>query len=126
MQRVGDVAAIQEPDFAAELCPDPPAVLLRGSADFGQANILGSWLREVHDALVSAGAGSVRVDLRKLDFMSASAFNELVAWLGLVSELPEGQRYKLCLVSNPEVHWQRRSLQTLACFAVDLVSVEAP
>jgi hypothetical protein len=125
VQRVGDVLAIQEPDFAAELCSEPPAVTLRGSADIGKANLLGTWFGQVHEALVSAGADSVQVDLRKLEFMSASAFNELLSWLGMITELPELRRYKLRLLSNPEIHWQRRSLKTLACFSVDLISVEA-
>jgi hypothetical protein len=56
--------------------------------------------------------------------MSASAFNELVTWLGSIHELPEEKRYKLRLLSNPDIHWQRRSLKTLSCFAIDLVSVE--
>jgi len=123
--RVGDVLAIREPDFAAELTADGPGVTLRGSADIGAASLLGSWFAQVHEALVVAGVDSVDVDLRGLEFMSASAFNELVSWLGSINDLPAGKRYKLRLLSNPEIHWQRRSLKTLSCFAVDLVSVEA-
>ncbi len=119
-----DVLAIHEPDFAAELSLDAPLVTLRGSADIGKASQLGSWLEKVHEALVSAGAGSVTVDLRNLEFMSASAFNSLVTWLGSIHELPEAQRYKLHLRSNPDLAWQRRSLKTLTCFAVDLITVE--
>lgn len=123
--RVGDVVAIQEADFAAELCPETPAVTLRGSADIGRANVLQLWLSQVHESLVVAGVAKVEVDLRRLEFMSASAFNSLVGWLGAIHELPEAQRYKLHLRSNPEFVWQRRSLQTLACFATDLITVEA-
>lgn len=125
VQRVGDVRAIEQPDFIAELSPEGPAVSLRGNADIGKAGELEMWFGRVHEALVLAGADSVRIDLRELDFMSASAFNALVSWLGSIHELPESQRYKLRLVSNPDIHWQRRSLKTLTCFAVDLISLEA-
>jgi hypothetical protein len=122
--RVGDVGPIRDSDFTAELAADGTGVTLRGSADIGKANSLGIWLGRVHEALVLAEVASVDVDLRRLDFMSASAFNELVTWLGSIHELPEEKRYKLRLLSNPDIHWQRRSLKTLSCFAIDLVSVE--
>jgi hypothetical protein len=123
-KRVGEVCAIREHEFTAELASDGPGVTLRGSADIGKATSLGIWLGQVHEALVLAEVASVDVDLRRLDFMSASAFNELVTWLGTIHELPEAKRYKLRLLSNPDIHWQRRSLKTLSCFAIDLVSVE--
>ncbi len=123
--RVGDVIAIQETEFAAEFSSTTPAVTLRGSADIGQARQLESWLLRVHEKLVLAGVAKVEVDLRKLEFMSASAFNALVTWIGAIHELPEEQRYKLYLRSNPELAWQRRSLKTLTCFATDLITVEA-
>jgi len=44
--------------------------------------------------------------------------------LAQVQELPADKQYRIHFVSNPSMHWQRRSLAALSCFAVNLVTIE--
>jgi hypothetical protein len=63
------------------------------------------------------------VDFRAFDFMNSSCFKAFVTWIGLVQELESGQ-YKIRFLSDEGKHWQRRSLDALRCFAVDLIQIE--
>ena len=56
--------------------------------------------------------------------MNSSCFKSFVTWISDVSELEPDKQYKIRLLSKPEMHWQRRSLHALRCFAVDLISIE--
>jgi hypothetical protein len=120
-----DVSSIRELDFAAEVHSGDPAELrLSGSADIVIADSLEAMVGELHEALEASNARAVVIDMRSLELMNAAAFNALVTWLGLVHEMPPERRYQFRFRSNPEIHWQRRSLETLSCFATDLITVE--
>ena len=43
----------------------------------------------------------------------------------ILIRLEDGKQYSLKFLSNPNVGWQKRSLRSLHCFAVDLVKIEA-
>jgi len=70
------------------------------------------------------GVKTVKVDLRQLEFMNSSCFKIFVAWLAQLRDLDAAKQYKIQIVSNPNLLWQRRSLAALSCFAVDLVTIE--
>ncbi|MDB4957395.1 MAG: hypothetical protein JWO36_4964, partial [Myxococcales bacterium] len=63
-------------------------------------------------------------DLRELEFMNSSCFKAFVAWIAMIRDLETDKQYRMHLLSNPNLHWQRRSLAALTCFAVDLVTIE--
>ena len=44
---------------------------------------------------------------------------------GVIEDVVQEQprRYKVRFLSNPNFHWQKRSLHSLRCFAVELVSI---
>ena len=119
--------AIRALDFSASIDRDADGITLRieGSADSAVAMSLEPLVARLHGELVGAGARAVAVDLRTLEFMSASCFTVFVEWLNLVNELEPARRYRLVFASSSAIPWQRRSLKTLSCFAVDLVTVEA-
>ncbi|MEO8701001.1 MAG: hypothetical protein ABI867_13215 [Kofleriaceae bacterium] len=119
------MAAIRELDFSAEVKPGAPAELhLAGNADIATLARFVVLLDELHAALLLQGEREVVVDLCALEFMSASVLNAIVEWLDKVQELPLERRYRLRFRSNDQILWQRRSLRTLSCFAVDLVTIE--
>jgi hypothetical protein len=117
--------AIRVLDFEAVASADSDARLrLSGNAD---ARIVGEFetlVRDLHEGIVAHGTKRVAVDIRTLEFMNASCFNVLVAWVASINELRPEQRYQLHIATNPGIPWQRRSLRTLCCFATDLVVVE--
>ncbi len=65
----------------------------------------------------------VVVDFRALELMSSSCFESFVTWIGQVQEALPGERYPIEFRSNAQMHWQRRSLNALRCFALDLVTI---
>jgi hypothetical protein len=115
---------IRDLDFEAvvQLAPRPTR-RLGGNAEGAVSDALEALLTSLHARLHAAGAREIVVDIRTLEFMSAACFNALVAWLTLITELPAAERYQLQFASNLAIPWQRRSLDTLACFATDLVTV---
>jgi hypothetical protein len=42
-----------------------------------------------------------------------------------VEEQPAEDRYRIVFLSSPTVYWQRRSLDTLAHLAGDIISVQS-
>ncbi len=99
-------------------------ILLTGSADHGAVESLENLLTLVHERALELGVREAVVDLRALEFMNSSCFKSFVYWITQIRELEASRRYTLRFLSDPNMHWQKRSLRTLSCFATDLVSVE--
>jgi hypothetical protein len=109
----------------AGLGPNALAVRFKGNADMSAIETLDAYLSAVHDEVSAHAIASVMVDFRELEFMNSSCFKCFVTWLGRVQDMPPPQRYRIVFASNRELHWQRRSLNALRCFATDVVSIEA-
>jgi hypothetical protein len=112
--------------ISAEASADDAAVRVRlaGTADVEARADLDVYMKRLHGEAVRIGAAKVVVDLRELEFMNSSCFKIFVAWLAQVRDLEPAQQYRIHLLSNPSLLWQRRSLAALSCFAVDLVAIE--
>ena len=98
-------------------------VTLRGDASGDALAPLDQLIESVHTTVVSADMAEAAVDIRELEFMSMVCFKSLLTWVTRIQE--ESKQYHLRFISNPNIPWQRRSLKSLSCFAVDLVKVEA-
>lgn len=96
----------------------------RGDADMSTFKVLDDYLGVVHVGALSHGVTIVVVDFLGLEFMNSSCFKCFVTWLGKVQDLPMVSRYRVVFDANRELHWQRRSLNALRSFAMDVVSVE--
>lgn len=99
-------------------------VRFRGTADVEAKPALDHYVEALHEQARAFGASKVIVDIRELEFMNSSSFKVFVTWLSQVQELPADRQYRIHFLSNPSMHWQRRSLAALSCFAVDLVTIE--
>ena len=95
-----------------------------GTADLEAKADLEAVVKKLHSEAQRIPAAKVTVDFRELEFMNSSCFKVFVAWLAQVRDLEPAKQYRIHLVSNPNLHWQRRSLAALSCFAVDLVVIE--
>ena len=96
----------------------------RGTADVEAKPALDHYVEALHGEAKRLGATKVVIDLRELEFMNSSSFKVFVTWLAQVQEMPAENQYRIHFLSNPSMHWQRRSLAALSCFAVDLVTIE--
>ncbi len=122
-----ELAAITEPKFSAvaTYAGEEITVQLTGNADVGAKQHLATLLKTVHTQAQERGVGHVRFDIRNLAFMNSSCFKDLITWLDGVREASVPSRYRVTFMSSAALHWQRRSLHALSCFARDLVTVEA-
>jgi anti-anti-sigma factor len=104
---------------------DGKTILLKfsGEADVEAKPEIDNVVRKIHEEALKLPAERVEVDLRQLEFMNSSCFKVFVSWLGSVQDLDSSKQYRIHLLSNPNLHWQRRSLAALSCFAVDLVTI---
>lgn len=95
-----------------------------GTADVEAKAHLDEVVKALHEEAVKRAATKVEIDFRELEFMNSSSFKVFVTWLAQVQELAVDKQYRIHFRSNPNLHWQRRSLAALSCFAVDLVAIE--
>ena len=118
----------REPDFTATAVHAERAITetLTGNADNAAIAALDRALTAVHAAATELAIGEAVVDLRRLEFMNSSCFKSFVTWISDVQELATPRQYKLRFLSDPRMHWQKRSLHALRCFAVELIAVETP
>jgi hypothetical protein len=104
---------------------DSLRMLLVGNADSRVKDHLHAYLQEIHATAQRARVASVLIDLRRLEFMNSACLKALVSWLAEVRGLERDRRYSVCFLSNSDIHWQRRSLHALQCFAAELVQVQS-
>jgi hypothetical protein len=96
---------------------------LKGNADYAALDALEMLLTRAHSEATRLGISEMVIDLRQLDFMNSSCFKCFLSWITDIQELEQERQYKIKFLSNPQLHWQRRSLHSLRCFAVELISV---
>ena len=97
---------------------------LVGEAGIQAQGAIGAFLGELHGFAVESRAARVDVDLREVEFMNSTCLKEMVRWLNRVVGNLGAPRYAVRLVGSSAVHWQRRSLYALQCFAPDVVEVQ--
>jgi len=120
-----EVVAVSGEDFAATAIYEGSAItaLLQGNADYAALDAVEMLLDRTHAEAKRLGVTEVIVDLKQLEFMNSSCFKCFVSWITEIQELAEPVRYKVRFLSNAQLHWQKRSLHSLRCFAVELITV---
>ncbi|HWM88283.1 MAG TPA: hypothetical protein VNO33_20655 [Kofleriaceae bacterium] len=122
-----NVPEIAGPSFAATSSFDGRALTVRlsGNADLEARSVLDALLPRVHSEAIRAATPEVVIDFTELEFMNSSCFRSFVTWLSDVQDLPPDRQYRIRLLSNATMLWQRRSLHALKYFANELVSIES-
>jgi hypothetical protein len=94
---------------------------LNGSAELRTPDSLAQALLMWHDQFLSLGLHLVSVDFRAVEFMNSSALSAFLQWFTKLKAAASG--YKVDLIYDTQVRWQRGSISALGSFAVDHVSV---
>jgi len=81
-------------------------------------------MKALHAELSADGIQEMFVDTQNLYFMTSSCLKVLVTWLTSITELDSKKRYRVVFLSNPDLHWQRRSFDALRHIADGLVTVQ--
>ena len=108
---------------AARSAESSMTLSLVGTADTSAEAALNELLGRLHGELQKAGMRDVVVDMHDLEFMNSSCFKCFLSWITDIQELEQERQYRVKFVSNPQLHWQKRSLHSLRCFAVELITV---
>jgi hypothetical protein len=113
--------------FSAEIERDEDVVTVRleGDANMAAVGPIGQALVDAHERAMGSPTSLVLIDFRRLEFMSSACFKKFVGWLDAAQQAPPATQYRVRFLSNPQYHWQRRSLHALQCFALDLVTIES-
>jgi hypothetical protein len=98
---------------------------LTGTVDDKSRLKLQALLEILHGEARRLAARQVVVDFRRLEFMNSSGLKTLVTWISEIQSLSGIERYSVRFITNPDWHWQRRSLHAVQTIASDLVSIEA-
>lgn len=122
---MGEVVSVHGEDFSAAAHRDDATIAawIKGNADYAAYDGLEMLLTRIHAEAKRAPIREVVIDLRQLEFMNSSCFKSFVSWISDIQDLPAENQYKIRFRSNPKLHWQKRSLHSLRCFAVDLITV---
>ena len=98
-------------------------LVFSGSGDMNAIELLSRFLKHVHEEAQRLPATEVSCDFRQLAFMNSSCFKSFVVWIDTVKNA--AQRYQIHFLTNPDMHWQRRSLEALRRLAVNIVTIES-
>jgi hypothetical protein len=122
---VSEVASVTGGEFRGRATHEGTRfhLVLEGTADYAALDALEMLLDRTHAEALRLGVEQVVVDLRTLEFMNSSCFKCFLSWITAINELEVEARYRIELRSSALHHWQKRSLQALRCFAVELISV---
>jgi hypothetical protein len=102
---------------------DELLVKLEGTADSRFTEDLSRFVVAAQETALAAATQRVVIDFRELEFMNSSCFKSFVNWLQTLLELEPERQYRIRFLSDPNKHWQARSLKALSCFAADLVEI---
>jgi hypothetical protein len=107
------------------LAPVPGAagrVRFAGTGEAEGAAVLDRFLGLLHREALARELLEVTIELRELEFINSSCLKAMVAWIYKVDT--EGRPYKIRLLRDPSLHWQRTSIATLQRLAPEVVIVE--
>jgi hypothetical protein len=121
------VEAVSQPGFALDPTYADGKIVLRlsGNADMLAQAALAHALRDVQTEAERLQVREVQCECGDLYFMNSSCFKSFVIWVtNLLAAAPE-RRYRIHIVSNRQLAWQRRTFEALRCLAETIVTVES-
>jgi len=122
---MSEIVTVNGDDFAGAAHHEGATITawLKGNADYAALDAVEMLLTRAHAEATRLGANEMVIDLRQLEFMNSSCFKCFLSWITDIQELATDQQYRVKFLSNPKLHWQKRSLHSLRCFAVELITV---
>ncbi len=97
-------------------------VRFAGTGEAEGAAVLDRFLGLLHQQALARELREVTLELEELEFINSSCLKAMVAWIYKVDT--EGRPYKIRLLRDASLHWQRTSLATLQRLAPEVVVVE--
>jgi hypothetical protein len=102
----------------------PDVVVMKGTITVRDpSGDLEKFIADVHAHARAARLPAVKVDLTGLKFVNSSAIRVFVDWATTVKATPP-PCYKLCVITDRRITWQRTSFAALVAMVGDILSVE--
>jgi hypothetical protein len=117
-------------DFCAEWsrAGDVIEVCMWGTAESLSEPALVSTLNEVRASASQSPPQEIRIDIRAIEFLHSGCLKYLVNWITPLQN-QAGEIYKISLVWNPGMNWQKRTIYVLCSLApavLTAVTVDDP
>jgi hypothetical protein len=117
-------------DFCAEWLRtgDVIQVCMWGTAESLSEQALVSTLNEVRASAGESRPTEIRIDIRAIEFLHSGCLKYLVNWITPLQN-QAGEIYKISLVWNPSMNWQKRTIYVLCSLApavLTAVTVDEP
>lgn len=93
-----------------------------GTGEAEGAAVLDRYLSQLHREAVASELDEVTLELPELEFINSSCLKAMVAWIYKVDT--EGRPYRIRLLRDASLHWQRTSVATLQRLAPEVVIIE--
>ena len=118
-----NIPDVVQPGFAFRAALDPAGLQFRltGSADARATSELEAFVKHMHTEARRLAVSEVVVDLSGCNFMNSSCFKAFLSWLAAIGDLSPDAQYKIRFAWDDGSYWQRRGLQALKAYAVNLV-----
>lgn len=118
------ISSVVKPGFSLEPWIDGDRLVVKfcGNGDMTAIAVIASFLKALHTEAMRLEVHEVVLDFRELYFMNSSCFKAFVSWIDTVKN--EAKGYQIRFLTEPDLQWQRRSLEALRRLAVGVVSVE--
>lgn len=100
-------------------------VTMSGNVDSNNTREVSTRLSVLASELERHAITEVRVDARRLFFVSSSGLKLFVSWITTMAEQPREKQYRIVFVISDKLGWQRRSFTAIASLEPMLVRVEA-
>jgi hypothetical protein len=97
-------------------------VQFSGNGDMTATDPLNDYLSWVHTEAMRKGLKEVAFDFANLFFMNSSCLKAFICWIHVVDDA--GRPYKIRFLANGRLHWQERSLATIARMAPNIVTIQ--
>jgi hypothetical protein len=114
---------IERLDVVPIFAPTQMRLQLSGEADMQDRAPLTRLLLQYHEEALQRGVKHVVIDLRELTYMSSTAMGAFVTWASTLKDVPRPSAYSLEFLGATKQRWQRGSLNALASFDPDCITV---
>ena len=123
MSGVSELPYVEEEGLTLGPVPGAPGrVRFAGTGEAEGAAVLDRYLGVMHQHALARELREVVIELWELEFINSSCLKAMVAWIYKVDT--EGRPYKIRLLRDASLHWQRTSIATLQRLAPEIVIVE--
>ena len=98
-------------------------VTLSGSADPNTRDGLRFLFAEAHAAAKAWGAGFAVMNLREAEFVNSACISAILGWANAVASEHEEERYKIAVLWDPDIGWERRTVAALQKVAQQVLTL---